>query len=208
MHGWAVGRKSATSEYLILHTVNGGETWTEQTIDHVMPPQSIFCVWFADETTGWIGGYNGAFGVIFFTDDGGETWQTQQDLFEKPIFDIQMINKDVGWAVGADFIYHTTNGTYIYNSVEDNQKQDNDVYINPNPSNGIFTINSPVFKENDGDVKMIITDITGREILNSQFSILNSKIDISKQPQGIYFLTIQFQNNNQAKFITKKIIKQ
>ena len=51
--------------------------------------------------------------------------------------------------------------------------------------------------------KVEILDLTGKIILNSQFSILNS-INVSSLPQGVYFLKIQTDKGN----VTKKFVKQ
>ena len=80
---------------------------------------------------------------------------------------------------------------------------DDNISIYPNPTNGIIKINLEEFAKTSRVSNIIITDITGKIIINYQLSSTNSKIDISNQPAGIYFIKIQTEN----KIIVKKIIK-
>nr|NQU90100.1 T9SS type A sorting domain-containing protein [Bacteroidota bacterium] len=201
LKGWAVGDNAY--QYLILYTENGGETWEEQTIEEPPAPLVANCVYFINDTTGWIGtGLPGAgypYGAIYFTNDGGECWQLQQEFESGGIFDIQMLNQDTGWAVGGDFVYHINNATTI---VKESSNQDFLITINPNPSNGIFSIqNNPQLSI----IKYQISDITGKTIISG--SNIPLHIDISIQPKGIYFLSIKYHTNNQIHLFTKKLIK-
>ena len=63
---WAVGHDA-----LILHSADGGETWTKQ---FSAPERGapLLDVWFENATTGWaVGGY----GLALYTKDGGKTWE-------------------------------------------------------------------------------------------------------------------------------------
>jgi hypothetical protein len=206
--GWAVGTKPY-QHYFLIHTDNGGETWEEQIIASTPEPTGLDCVYFVNDTIGWIGGAESGFGAIYFTHNGGEDWYLQQ-LFYEPIWDIQMLNCDTGWAVGADYIYHTTNGdSLITEVVNENEPETNSFNIFPNPINGIFTIKtalSPMvmcqlFITNLYDEPVFQLNNITIEQLNSQF------IDLSPKPAGIYFITIKYTLNNQIYSLTKKIIK-
>ncbi|MCZ6911439.1 MAG: YCF48-related protein [Proteobacteria bacterium] len=64
--GWAVGHDS-----IILHTDDGGETWSLQ--NHDPAAETPFLdVWFADEQNGLA---IGAYGLMLATSDGGENWR-------------------------------------------------------------------------------------------------------------------------------------
>ncbi len=67
---------------------------------------------------------------------------------------------------------------------ENNSETDFKIY--PNPSNGTFTIDT---KEND--YKLFITDILGAIVYQSEIKNVKSEIDLSKQPNGIYFINIK-----------------
>jgi len=142
------------------------------------------------------------YGAIYYTRDGGENWILQQE-FPFAILDMQMLNQDTGWAVGGDYIYYTTNGSNIVD-INENYNIESNVSIIPNPSNGILTILVP---EEISNKKIIIYNLEGKEITKTQSSKHITIIDISKQPNGIYFLTIHHNTNNQIHSFTKKIIK-
>lgn len=76
-HGWAVGHDS-----LIVHTNDGGETWTVQYRDPEIDvpddegfgflEKPLMDVWFRDTQTGLA---VGAYGLMLRTDDGGQNWE-------------------------------------------------------------------------------------------------------------------------------------
>lgn len=208
--GWAVGQKSSISTYIILHTTDGGETWTEQAIESTQEPVVVHCVYFVNESTGWIGvGVPGPpypTGAIYLTRDGGQNWQLQQEFYSE-ILDIQMLNQDTGWAVGADYIYHTTDGdTIIVNGVNDNVHKEEPFNIFPNPTRGIFTIEIP-HKLTHSNCQLQITNITGTIIFQLDKLSALQVIDLSSQSAGIYFLTLKCNTGNQFNSLTKNVIK-
>ncbi|MBI3802338.1 MAG: Ig-like domain-containing protein [Nitrospirae bacterium] len=78
LKGWAIGQPS-----LILHTEDGGATWTEQTVDayaedcYECPKAGIYLrgIQFIDDKNGWA---VGRFRTVYKTKDGGNTWQLLQ----------------------------------------------------------------------------------------------------------------------------------
>lgn len=208
-NGWIVG--SYNSNYLIRNTVDGGAIWTEQeieTIPEIQDPSQVNCVYFADDTTGWIGTSGNDGGAVYFTNNGGQNWQFQQE-FPQAVYDIRMLSRDTGWAVGGDFIYHTTNGSLITNVVENHVAKEPFI-IMPNPVTNAFCIetNSGFFCEN---CQLEITNITGNSILqlnNISFeAITHNPIDLSNFPAGIYFVAIRYKANHQIRSFNQKIIK-
>lgn len=79
-HGWAAGGYAVPlidrTRSVVLKTVDGGVNW--RVITNTMPPQ-IKHIQFSDRNSGWaIGDSSSSFGAgIFFTHDGGKTWQAQ-----------------------------------------------------------------------------------------------------------------------------------
>src|SRR5438105_15702441 len=71
--GWAVG-----DEGVILHTLDGGQTWERQATGL---RASLRSVAFVGQYAGWVVGREelphgrGSAGVLLYTKDGGETWQ-------------------------------------------------------------------------------------------------------------------------------------
>jgi len=205
MNGWAVGQKSSLNTYLILHTIDGGEIWEEQMLEGYSGVTMINCVYFVNDTTGWIGigeaETSNPYGAIFFTNDGGVNWQLQQE-FESAMLDIQMINQDTGWAVGGDFVYHITNATV---NIKEKPMINFAIKIIPNPTNGIISLDFPKqLPINEYEVK--ITSITGKLCFHRAKEIDNH-LDLSFLQNGVYFLTIQYKSSNQIYSLTKKIVK-
>ncbi len=105
--GWVVGGDpgwGGTSDGVILHTTDGGETWVEQ----LNLTTQIDAVDFVNENEGWAVGHDG---LIRHTVNGGQTWNSQSSPASADLYAVHFINEDTGWAVGRySQIIHTTNG--------------------------------------------------------------------------------------------------
>ena len=64
--GWAVGHQG-----VIIHTTDGGETWTMQP-EAVCQGRPLFSVWFKNDRLGFAAGL---WGLLIKTTDGGKTWE-------------------------------------------------------------------------------------------------------------------------------------
>jgi photosystem II stability/assembly factor-like uncharacterized protein len=209
--GWAVGEKSSLNSYLVLSTEDGGETWTEQTLtdNSYGTPTQANCMFFINDSIGWIGTSGPGFrGSIYITKDGGANWKLQQD-FEQGIYDIQMLSLDTGWAVGGDFVYHTTNGSFVTKVIEHHVEKES-LRIIPNPVTNTFRIETNIGFSCE-NCQLEITTITGNSILRlnsiSFEATTSESIDLSNYPAGIYFVTIRYESNHQIKCFNQKIIK-
>ena len=80
------------------------------------------------------------------------------------------------------------------------------VTFSPNPSDGKFNIAFNLPEE--GETKIRIVDLNGREVLNNNIGVISGnyaqEIDITGEPNGVYFMFI-IQNERQ---FYKKIVKQ
>lgn len=88
--GWAVG---ATGE--ILHTQDGGSSWTNQNNNQVI--NRLNDVFFTDALNGWI---VGDLGTILRTVDGGQNWLPQESPTPFNLNAIHFSVADTAWAVG------------------------------------------------------------------------------------------------------------
>lgn len=86
---------------------DGGYSWI-QTFDGPGALPEPWEISFADELHGWIVGPGG---FLYYSADGGLTWQQKNSGCNSQITDIQMLNMDYGLAVGRNgYMFRTTNG--------------------------------------------------------------------------------------------------
>src|SRR6185436_8736096 len=105
--GWIAGDTG-----IILHTINGGEIWTMQDSDTLLPIFGISCA--NSEICYGVGGIPDDTlpdQVLLRTDDGGDTWAAAEDVDDALFSVFALPGTNFGWAVG-DFgiILATTDG--------------------------------------------------------------------------------------------------
>jgi len=82
---------------------------------------------------------------------------------------------------------------YTYIGGVDELKILENLYIYPNPNNGIFTINSTNNSETTNSIEIYNT--LGNKIYQSVFETNTKSINISNYPQGIYIVKVYSGNN-------------
>lgn len=143
MNGWATSTMPIHKDWRgkdddwiasIWHTTDGGLTWRRQALpDNVSILNRID---FIDPMIGWAVGVKRTgtdgidilhSGVIYFTDDGGETWKEQYSSGEQvTLTAVDFIDISNGWVAGfpssstlqGGFVYHTTDGGRTWNRQE------------------------------------------------------------------------------------------
>lgn len=89
--GWIVGR-----EGVILHTGDGGATWSNQRCTN----DNLWDVTFFDTDTGWAVGENG---TLLRTTKGGSEWSaTPFETTSDDLFSVAFEDGENGWAVGGN----------------------------------------------------------------------------------------------------------
>ena len=107
-NGWAVGDSA-----FILHTTDGGESWSLQVNPFSGDPyQSFGDVKFIDLNNGWVVGTQG---VILHTTDGGNSWSVQTSGTTRNLRTVDFVDTSHGWAasggvIETEVISHTANG--------------------------------------------------------------------------------------------------
>ncbi len=136
--------------------------------------------------------------------DGMWNWPDQTNSVGHMV--IRKINpngvlKQFGMDFGHELFQQFTVGYYLDIP---NQKGDELMIIYPNPSAGIFNLDM-AFNEPQ-DVAVAVYDMMGNKIVDQllkNVSVQINKIDLTNQPTGIYFITVQ----GKDKRISRKLIK-
>jgi photosystem II stability/assembly factor-like uncharacterized protein len=99
-HGWACGRWGT-----VLHTENGGLTWSRQ---RTPTNYTLTSICFVDPKNGWAVGEGG---TIIRTEDGGVSWVLQESPVNSILMGVYFANRRAGWVVGErTTILHTGDG--------------------------------------------------------------------------------------------------
>ena len=99
--GWAINSNAE-----VIHTRDGGRSWTTQTILHDVGEQPIYprCIQFANATRGFLGTVSAAM-RLYTTSNGGQTWEPHADLpAEAPlkVCGLTVVNANVVYATGTN----------------------------------------------------------------------------------------------------------
>jgi photosystem II stability/assembly factor-like uncharacterized protein len=98
--GWACGRYGT-----ILHTSDGGTTWSPQSSGTTF---TLSAICFVDTKNGWAAGNKG---TIVHTSDGGETWEKQESPVDYFHMDVAFVSPQKGFiASERTHILATTDG--------------------------------------------------------------------------------------------------
>ncbi len=89
--------------------------------------------------------------------------------------------------------------TYTISAGVDDNNSNKELTVYPNPSKGFYHISS-----NEKIKSIVVMDILGNEVMSYQPQTDKTLIDLTKQPEGIYFMVLNF--SNQVK--TMRVIKQ
>lgn len=109
--GWGIDGRF----YSIVHTVDGGKTWT---IQRERKDRGWNSIVFLNQKEGWASGQDG----IIHTADGGDSWENQFDKDSpKPGYlnQIAFIDSKQGWVAGTGGALRTTNGGRTWKLVSD-----------------------------------------------------------------------------------------
>jgi len=100
----------------------------------------------------------------------------------------EAIVTNASWITVADSIPHGE--PLVFNAVE-MPMQHEQISVYPNPTSGFITITSPQ-PPSKGEYALTLTDVSGKELQHFQiFKLSNYQIDLSKLPDGMYFLHIR-----------------
>lgn len=121
-------------------STDGGVTWNAISLPSPMNAYQLNNCSFVDANTGFVAGFSSPFtpAYIFKTTDGGTSWATQAPETNPngSIINVQMVNKDLGYAVGNS-LYKTTNGGT-------NWVKNTDTYVSGTSWSNLYVMNKDV----------------------------------------------------------------
>ncbi|GAB4369171.1 MAG: hypothetical protein Kow0042_10720 [Calditrichia bacterium] len=124
---------------------DGWELKNSQTSEH------IFAVDFVDSAHGW---FVGAKGIVFHSQDGGETWTPQNSFITSNLNAVSFVNDSLGWAAGdSGVVLKTSDGGNNWIPLPINTESDlSDVAFFDEQFGLTIALSSPVeiFRTNDG----------------------------------------------------------
>lgn len=90
-------------------------------------------------------------------------------------------------------------GTRLINAVRESNASTSSIHVNPNPLNDHFMVSS----DGKGIEKIVLTDITGCEVMTLYNGLPQSRIELSRPPvsQGTYFLMVSSGGSTKAEKI-------
>ncbi|MFD2551437.1 YCF48-related protein [Bizionia sediminis] len=139
--GW-IGRNDG----VILKTINGGTTWTEQATG-----VRALDIFFISESKGWaVGNLNS-----FYTNDGGNTWTTVQvgsTAGSESLLAVYFISETKGWATGYNYVYRTTDGGLTWTGVLPRGGIFNDIYFTSETVGYVVGSLNYILKTTDGGI--------------------------------------------------------
>ena len=113
--GWIIGNNST-----LYKTTSGGVTWFPQTVDAL--GANLLKLFFITENTGWVTDNNGK---LFKTTNAGTNWLINFSTSQFTINDVQFVNENYGWFVGAYYTYKTTNGGTTWTMINQDDYSNN-----------------------------------------------------------------------------------
>ncbi len=136
--------------------------------------------------------------VIDFTYVNGLTPDTLYVLMSSSSLDYDPQAGSVLWIDDASVV--------LSSGIEQMLGEENSLEIYPNPTTGLITINNEAMPAGRQELRIMnvaVFDVYGKEVLKSEVGSQKTEVDLSQQPQGIYFIKV----TTDKQTITQKIIK-
>ncbi|MDF1537393.1 MAG: YCF48-related protein [Candidatus Thorarchaeota archaeon] len=112
-HGWTTGfiEQNGPDILIVLHTENGGDTWTEQLEEY---DQYVVDLEIVDDQTVWITGKE----KLFFTNNSDSDWFISEPASVQASYSlVEFFNQTHGWTATMETLYKTTDGGLTWSAV-------------------------------------------------------------------------------------------
>ncbi len=191
--GWAAGTKLLEGQAVLASTSNGGLSWS--TLTTIQGNVGFNDVKFIDENRGWIVGESEEDAVVYYSKDGGKNLELQSHNASINILKaLAVIDASNAWISGDDgnilrLLPDPTLGT---GDAIAPRRMFGEIF--PNPGSG--SVNVPFNLSADGQVSLLIYDLSGKIAENVLDEYLpagkhTQEVNIEKLPDGIYLFKIQ-----------------
>ncbi len=159
--GYSCGGRFQDGFGAVNKSTDGGVTWNTLSLPSPFSSYQLNTIDFVNDNTGWIGGILSNFTphLLGKTTDGGVTW-VQQILDGNPtggVASVDMINENIGFAIGLGGLYYTTNGGATW-------PRNTNAFLSGVLFNGMQVINKDVIflsSQGSGGVKKIVRTTDG-----------------------------------------------
>ena len=190
---------------LIYKTTDGGESWWNILDTICILPFGLQDMDMFDKENGIA---VGQFGKIYWTHNGGNTWERDSNhliyLEEPPTMRTCMIGKNT--ALIADYSNRILRSSLIPDGVVEKEAISDEFSISPNPAEDFIEISKPSegSEPSEGSLNSVrIFNVFGETVFTSVCSADTSagggqKIDVSGLPSGVYFVRV---GNKVSKFV-------
>lgn len=184
--GLAGGQPMAGGNATIFTTNNGGTTWNPIETDAM-----IFKISHADLNNVYaLSVDSSGKGFMIKSEDGGATWE-EEDLAETQLRGIQFLNKDLGYAVGANGVilkYTESAGVVVL-------EKGKNLFLFPNPVSNVLNVTIADYESSDNTLH--IFNSRGELVKSEALHFATQQLDITDLGQGFYF--VQILNNSSIK---------
>jgi hypothetical protein len=156
---------------------------------------------FINDSTGFVVGSNvNASCDVSYTTDYGQTWNSIIFPYDYAGYGVYAFDTANVFMAGSNqTIISTGVGAVVTSNKKIASINEQAYKIYPNPSNGIFNIESPIFAESEIEVY----DVASNMIYKNNLTNKLTQLDLTKFSSGLYFLKITSGN----KYFTCKISK-
>ena len=187
--------KNTSFQNVLYKSTNGGSIWSAIDTNNFTGCY-IWNFFFLNKDTGWVTTV-GFTGKIFRTNNGGESWTTQNTTASNINGRIYFIDALTGWALASNttILKTTTGGVTDILNISSEIPTIFNLYQNfPNPFNPSTRIKFDIPKQ--GNVKLTVYDISGKEVnvlVNSELKAgsYEYNFDGSGLSSGVYFYKLQ-----------------
>ena len=177
----------------IYRTTNGGETWIKVLDTLCWPPFGLEDIDVLDRKTAIA---VGQFGKIYWTQDGGDSWQRDSNALIvnqlPPTMRVCIIDENT--AIIGDY-YNGIWRSYLATDVEEDKEPNQGIFLYPNPISSGNKLLLKLSSEIPDNYSLILYNALGQKVgceyQTQETNTVNLEYDTSGLQSGIYFLFIK-----------------